>query len=244
MATDPVRDEADRLVAAAIAAVSMAARGLGVAGNRGRAGAGSSRAQQVDDSAGSRAEPAGALANGSPECCVCPVCRVIAAMRDPDPELAERLANGAGDLATGITGMLRAFFRPGGHAGVDPEASREGDEFFQALRRRVSATAPAEPADDDPWRAATTAMLPPRPMAKKAVAKKAVAKKAVAKKAVVEEAVAKKNVAKKNMAKKDVAKKNVANKNVAKTKKATKKATGKATIQAAKKAAPGAGQGA
>jgi hypothetical protein len=237
MATDPVRDEADRLVAAAIAAVSMAARGLGVAGNRGRAGAGTSRAQQVDDSAGSRAEPAGALANGSPECCVCPVCRVIAAMRDPDPELAERLANGAGDLATGVTGMLRAFFRPGGHGGVDTEAAREGDEFLQALRRRVSATAPAEPADDDPWRAATTAMPPPRPMAKKAVAKKAVAKKAVAKKAVAKEEVAKEAVAKKDVVKTKKATKKAA-------KKATKKATGKATIQAAKKTAPGAGQGA
>jgi hypothetical protein len=178
---------------------------------------------------------------------------VIAAMRDPDPELAERLANGAGDLATGVTGMLRALFRPGGHGGVDTEAAREGDEFFQALRRRVSATAPAEPADDDPWRAATTAMLPPRPMAKKAVAKKAVAKEAVAKEAVAkEEAVAKDAVAKEAVAKEAVAKEAVAKKDVAKTKKATKKAakkatkkaTGKATIQAAKKTAPGTGQGA
>src|SRR6266540_3752729 len=48
-------------------------------------------------------------ATGSAECCVCPLCRVIASLRDPSPETAERLATGAGDFATGVASLLRAF---------------------------------------------------------------------------------------------------------------------------------------
>jgi hypothetical protein len=48
-------------------------------------------------------------ATGSAECCVCPLCRVIASLRDPSPETAERLATGAGDIATGVASLLRAF---------------------------------------------------------------------------------------------------------------------------------------
>jgi hypothetical protein len=47
-------------------------------------------------------------ATGSAECCVCPLCRVIAGLRDPSPEIAERLATGAGDFATGVASLLRA----------------------------------------------------------------------------------------------------------------------------------------
>ena len=75
---DP-REEAERLVAAALAAVSMAAR----------------------STAG--------FATGSAECCVCPLCKAIAAARDPDPEFAERLATGAGDVAAGVASFLRSF---------------------------------------------------------------------------------------------------------------------------------------
>jgi hypothetical protein len=78
MKRDP-RDEAERLVAAALAAVSMAAQ----------------------STAG--------FATGSAECCVCPLCKAIAAARDPDPEFAERLASGVGDLAAGVASVLRAF---------------------------------------------------------------------------------------------------------------------------------------
>jgi len=165
MARDRVRDEAERLVAAAITAVSLAARGMGAAGR------------------GSN------IATGSAECCVCPVCRVIATMRDPSADLADRLASGAGDLATGVASMLRALSRTTGHAdGDDGERTREGDEFWESLRRRASAEATAwrtRPATDtesemdsaDPWRAATTAPPgPAKPMAKKTV-KKAAAKK-------------------------------------------------------------------
>jgi hypothetical protein len=162
-------------VAAAIAAVSVAARGL--SGGAGRP----------------------SFATGTPECCICPVCRVIAAMREPSPELSERLATGAGDLAAAVTSLLRAFARPDAHADREPD---EGDEHWESLRRQAR---PSTGEDHDPWHAATTAYAspdhagapshaaptppkpsppkpsPPKPMAKKAVAKKAVAKKAVKK---------------------------------------------------------------
>jgi hypothetical protein len=75
---DP-KDEAERLVAAALAAVSMAA------------------------------QSATGFATGSAECCVCPLCKAIALARDPDPAFAEKLATGVGDLATGVASVLRAF---------------------------------------------------------------------------------------------------------------------------------------
>jgi hypothetical protein len=150
---DPVRDEAERLVAAAIAAFSLAARGLGgVAGSRRTAGH-------------------SGFATGSPECCVCPVCRVISAMRDPSPELAERLATGAGDLASTVAGILRSLSR----TGVRPNPpEREGDEFWDNLGRRArdesrppsQSTGSGWPgsssgADEDPWRTATRSAAPP-----------------------------------------------------------------------------------
>jgi hypothetical protein len=203
VARDRVRDEAERLVAAAIAAVSLAARGMGAAG---RSGSG--------------------FSTGSAECCVCPVCRLIASMRDPNADLAERLAAGAGDLATGVASMLRVLGRSGhgdhDHRGLADgrsradDRSREGDEFWESLRQRATEQARAwsgssgfgraRPTDvddgesdveRDPWRTATAAAPTegPKPMAKKAVAKKTVAKKTVAKKTVAKKTVAKKTVA-------------------------------------------------
>jgi hypothetical protein len=81
MTGDPVREEAERLVAAALAAAQRALAG----------------------GAGER------FATGSTECCICPVCRAIAAVRNPSPEFAERLATGAGDLAAGVASLLRSF---------------------------------------------------------------------------------------------------------------------------------------
>ena len=81
VAPDPgsAREEAERLVAAALAAVGRFA-------------------SDTDPHSG---HDGPTIATGADECCVCPICRVIAAMRDPDPEFAERLATGAGDLAAG-----------------------------------------------------------------------------------------------------------------------------------------------
>lgn len=75
--TGSAREEAERLVAAVLAAATLAAN----------------------------ANPQ--LSTGSAECCVCPLCKVIAAVRDPDPEVVERLATGAGDLAAGVASFLR-----------------------------------------------------------------------------------------------------------------------------------------
>lgn len=160
MAHDPVRDEAERLVAAAIAALSLAARGIPRGGAR-------------------------PFATGSEECCVCPICRLIASMRDPNADLAERLATGAGDLASGVASMLRAFNRPsaGGRGSDFPESTGEGDAFWESLRERArtgasSTSSSAEEPSDDSWHAATTAPPPRRPTEKKPMAKKAVKKAA------------------------------------------------------------------
>jgi hypothetical protein len=140
MAADRVREEAEKLVAVALAALSSATRGLGGSG----------------------------FATGSAECCVCPVCRTIAAMRDPNSDLAERLAAGLGDLATGVTTVLRALSGWGGHAAEESaaRATSEGDEYWENLRRKAAeaarsygrpsaAGAAPSSADDDPWRTAT-----------------------------------------------------------------------------------------
>jgi hypothetical protein len=121
---DP-REEAERLVATALAALSVAA----------------------NSTAG--------FATGSAECCVCPVCKAIAAARDPDPEFAERLATGVGDLAVGLAGVLRAF--------GTQEAPREGPAGG-------STRTPEPPEPEDVWQHATTETpMSPKPMAKKAV---------------------------------------------------------------------------
>jgi hypothetical protein len=100
------RDEAERLIAAVLGSASVAAEGLQ------------------------------GFATGSPECCVCPVCKAIAAAREPNADLAERLASGAADLASGLAGVMRAFSKvASGAAGA------------------ASGAAPA--GESDPWHVAT-----------------------------------------------------------------------------------------
>ncbi|MEV0568780.1 hypothetical protein [Dactylosporangium sp. NPDC050588] len=150
MTRDP-REEAERLVATALAALSVAA----------------------NSTAG--------FATGSAECCVCPVCKAIAAARDPDPEFAERLASGVGDLAVGLAGVLRTFgsrdagFGPGGRGatsgpGGDDAGSSPGDRGDDADGSAGHTGTSAGNAPGDVWRDAT-AETPksPKPMAKKAV---------------------------------------------------------------------------
>ncbi len=91
---DDVRAEAERLVAAALAAASFALRNAGHA---------ASLAGMAERFLGGEH-----IATGSQECCVCPVCRGIAALRDPSPEFAAKVAGGASDLAAGLTTILRA----------------------------------------------------------------------------------------------------------------------------------------
>ncbi|GGL96963.1 MULTISPECIES: hypothetical protein [Micromonospora] len=170
------REEAERLVATLLAAARLASSGSraaqawgplggmlsGVLGHSGGPG-GSSRTRP--------AAPAGGFATGTPECCVCPLCRAIVAMRDPSPEFAERLATGAGDLAAGVASMMRAFAsaddRPpssaspvatGGAGAAGPSAAATGtdanaDHVWREATRtgHDSASAP----EQDVWSAAT-----------------------------------------------------------------------------------------
>ncbi|GAA2612894.1 hypothetical protein GCM10010399_49720 [Dactylosporangium fulvum] len=116
---DP-REEAERLVATAFAALSVAA----------------------DRAAG--------FATGSGECCACPVCKAIAAARNPDPDLAERVATGVGDIAVGLAGVLRSF---GATARAESTSTSGRAESTGSAR---SAEASNSDEDDDVWRSATS----------------------------------------------------------------------------------------
>lgn len=225
MAGDRVRDEAERLVAAALAALSTSLRaGNGASGVRDGESAGSTEAPGPGERG---------FATGSAECCVCPVCRTIAAMRDPNSDLADRLAAGVGDLVSGVTAILRTLSARGGRTEASSEQpATDGDEFWENLRRKAADAAKAygRPSTedtstmDDPWRAATrepeadaepsaaAEVLVPRPtVATKTVAKK-VAKKAVAQRTPADagaEAVPPQPPAAKAVAKKAVAKRAV-----------------------------------
>lgn len=89
-AQGPLADEAARLVDAALDWARRAASAVDPTGER--------------------------IATGAPECGVCPVCRAVSALRDPSPEVAERLTGVVTDLATLVATGLRAF---DGHRG-DP----------------------------------------------------------------------------------------------------------------------------
>lgn len=120
---------------------------------------------------------------GSAECCVCPICRAIAGVRDPSPEQAERLATGAGEFASGVASLLRAFSVVAGTAGGSsrrkPPArpTTTPDQAWSAATRRTNPVDRTPPhhevrEDDDPWTAATRA---PRPQPADAPAARAAA---------------------------------------------------------------------
>ncbi|ASW56072.1 hypothetical protein [Plantactinospora sp. KBS50] len=141
------RHEAERLVASALAAARLAAAGHRVAGPvdqlLGALGRFTAPAQTPGATGGPSAGPAaqgtGArFATGSAECCVCPVCRTIAALRDPSPEFAERLSTGAGDLAAGLASLLRSLVPPGAEAPAEAGGTAPTDAD------------PAAPSDADP----------------------------------------------------------------------------------------------
>ena len=118
-----IRDEAERLVSATLAAASFALRGTR------------------------------AFSTGTDECCVCPVCRGIAAVRNPSPQMVFTVAKGATNVASGIASALRAF-----SAAVPqpaPTPRDPGATWRSATRTEEPPTPP--PADDDPWGAATRA---------------------------------------------------------------------------------------
>jgi hypothetical protein len=162
------REEAERLVAAALAAAQFASRAArrntGASASRRDSGARDTGNDLLEDLTGlanmasrflgtggfggaSTAPPPApekhhVIANGSEECCVCPVCRAIAAVRDPSPEFAERLATGASDLAAGATSILRAFGEAARRAG------RGGDHDERRAVVNAETVAPAGPIAD------------------------------------------------------------------------------------------------
>ncbi|MFF5071099.1 hypothetical protein ACFY2R_07815 [Micromonospora olivasterospora] len=154
--TDPgsAREEAERLIATVLAAVRLAGATAGtrsgaspwgplggmVSSVLGHSADGSRRDGGPGGAAGS-----GGFATGAAECCVCPVCRGIAALRDPSPEFAERLATGAGDLAAGIASLLRAF------ASAGEPASHPAEPAAPTATRPDGGST----ADDQVWREAT-----------------------------------------------------------------------------------------
>src|SRR5256714_7731385 len=121
-----IRDEAERLVSATLAAASFALRGTRV------------------------------FSTGTDECCVCPVCRGIAAVRNPSPQMMFTVAKGATNVASGIASALRAFSAvvppppPPAPTPRDPAATWRS-------ATRTEEPPPPPPADDDPSGAATRA---------------------------------------------------------------------------------------
>ncbi|MEV0898096.1 hypothetical protein [Actinoplanes sp. NPDC049802] len=154
------REEAERLVAAILARASASPAGGHSSGDGfgllGESVAGLIGMLSRDD-----------LATGSAECCVCPVCRAIAAVRDPSPETAERIAASAGDIASGVAGLMRAFSSLAAEKPRPPapraKPSRTPDQAWSAATRAdIPAARPdgdplAPDARDDPWGAASAA---------------------------------------------------------------------------------------
>ncbi|SCL16299.1 hypothetical protein GA0070616_0985 [Micromonospora nigra] len=161
--TEPgsAREEAERLVATVLATARIAAAAPG-AGQWGPLGGIVSGV--LGHNARSGASDAGSstgFTTGAAEWAVCPVCRGIAALRDPSPEFAERLATGAGDLAAGLASFLRAF-APADTPSASPPESADGatpaadaDHVWREATRSGH-DSPSAP-ERDVWSAATRA---------------------------------------------------------------------------------------
>ncbi|MEU6024451.1 hypothetical protein ACGFIK_08320 [Micromonospora sp. NPDC048871] len=158
-ATDPgsARQEAERLVATLLASARLAAASPG-GGPLGALGGMVTSVLGHNGPSDSSDQATGAgFATGTAECCVCPVCRGIAALRDPSPEFAERLATGAGDLAAGLASFLRAFAPTETPEDPyhEPGTGADGDHVWREATRTGHDSQPAP--DRDVWTAATRA---------------------------------------------------------------------------------------
>jgi hypothetical protein len=169
------REEAERLVAAVLARAAAGGHSAGDGfGLLGESVAGLIGVLSRKD-----------LSTGSAECCVCPVCKAIAAVRDPSPETAERLASSAGDIASGVAGLMRAFSSMAAE-NPRPPAPRTRpaptpDQAWSAATRVEEEPAPAPAPEDvtDPWAAVSADDA--REAAAAARARAAAAEEAVAK---------------------------------------------------------------
>lgn len=147
------REEAERLVASVLAAARLAAGGAGH-GGWASFGAGPVGSLLADVLGGAGAAPDGdRIATGGPDCCVCPLCRAISAIRDPNPEFAERLATGAGDLAAGVASLLRAFAPTAGQGGSGGSTAGQGGSDGPITEDRLAEDRPGD--GRDVWAAAT-----------------------------------------------------------------------------------------
>jgi predicted nucleic acid-binding protein len=166
------REEAERLVAAGLAALSSGRLPGGLSGSLGSLGG------ALLGAAGGAGH--GSFATGSPECCVCPICRVMSALRDPSPEVAERLATGVGDLAAGVASLMRSLAEAASESSrattepdderVDRDTDTDPDEVWRTATRTSDDSGPT--ADHDVWAAATAVpepRPPVKPMARKVV---------------------------------------------------------------------------
>jgi hypothetical protein len=181
---DVAREEAERLVAAGLAAVSMVADRIG-APTRERGGAAAAGYDALGDMLfGPSGHRRHTVANDSPECCRCPVCRVIAAAREPSPRVAERLATGVGSLADGAARVMRGLADATGYQPPDTTTTPRTAAIFR------------DAPEPDPWAAATAQAAPAKKVTRKAV-KKAIPETVVAERAGAKKAGAKKAVAKK-----------------------------------------------
>ncbi|WP_345530575.1 hypothetical protein, partial [Actinoplanes utahensis] len=145
------REEAERLVAALLARASAGGHSSG--DGFGHLG------DSVMGLLASAGAAAGSWSTGSAECCVCPVCKAIAAVRDPSPETAERLAGSVGDIAAGVAGLMRAFATLSGER---PRPSTPRPRPQPSPDRAWSSATDEPPADEpdaesDPWGAASAA---------------------------------------------------------------------------------------
>src|SRR2546423_13845257 len=121
-----IRDEAERLVSATLAVASFALRGRR------------------------------AFSTGTDECCVCPVCRGIAAVRNPSPQMMFTVARGATTVPSGIASALRGFSAVVPPPPPPAPTPRDPGATWRSATR-TEEPPPPPPADDDPWGAATRA---------------------------------------------------------------------------------------
>ncbi|GGQ52545.1 hypothetical protein GCM10010166_21940 [Couchioplanes caeruleus subsp. azureus] len=143
--TGTARQEAERLVAALLARAAQGGRdGLGDL-------LGSAVGQFLSGTGTQQHRSSTGWATGTAECCVCPICRAMAALRDPTPETAERLATGAGDLATGLATLMRGLSAVLG-ATRTPDRDSTGHQE-PASDRDPARYPPSTP--DEAWSAAT-----------------------------------------------------------------------------------------
>ncbi len=92
------------------------------------------------------------VATGSPECCWCPLCQLVAAARGNRPELAERLATGLAAM-TELQGALAGLLRSASEAAAAGQGAAGQAAESPPAGPSPSGPSAAKPADERPARA-------------------------------------------------------------------------------------------